>query len=613
MNDADGAQRASFAPPLVRATASADGTIYLESGHALPEAARAVGDWLVHWAAVAPGRTVYAERTADRNGWRRVGYAEALAEVEAIAGWLLDSGAGLERPVAILSENSIDAALIGLAAMHVGIPAATISTAYSLLSSDHAKLKAMVGLLDPGVVFVSDADAYAGALAAVAPLHSGVVVASRPGATGALPLSEARATDHAADVAAAFAALMPDTVAKLLFTSGSTGMPKAVMNTHRMLTTNQAGNQVLWPFLRDEPPVIVEWLPWSHTFGANFTQNMILANGGSLYIDDGKPAPPLIGRTVENVTEIRPTMLFNVPRGYDMLLEHLETDAAFGQAFFDMRLIFYAGAALPGTIWDRLIDLSRRTTGRVMPLVAAWGSTETAPGATSCHFQAEAPGNIGVPLPGVTLKLVPNMGKLEVRVKGPNITPGYFRAPDKTAAAFDDEGFYMIGDAVRFADPGDPSAGLFFDGRVSEDFKLTTGTWVSVGDLRIAGIDALAPVAQDIVVTGHDRDAVGFLVFPSEPGCRRIAGLGAEAPLAEVLAAPALRAHVARGLAALKAAGGGSSRFAAVARFAPAPPNPDGGEITDKGYLNQRQILANRADEVAALYAADAANIHPED
>ncbi len=613
MSDAGGGRNALFAPPLVRARSGTGGTIYLESGHALPEASRAVGDWLVHWAAAAPERTLYAERTPDRSDWRRISYAEALAEVEAIAGWLLDSPAGPQRPVAILSENSIDAALLGLAAMHVGIPAATVSTAYSLMSSDHAKLKAMIGLLDPGVVFVSDAGAYAGALAAIAPLHSGVVVASVPGRSGALPLSQAHATGRAADVAAAFAGLTPDTVAKLLFTSGSTGMPKAVMNTHRMLTTNQAGNQVLWPFLRDEPPVIVEWLPWSHTFGANFTQNMILANGGSLYIDDGKPAPPLIGRTVENVTEIRPTMLFNVPRGYDMLLEHLDGDDAFRRVFFDMRLIFYAGAALPGTIWDRLIEMSRQTTGRVMPLVAAWGSTETAPGATSCHFQAASPGNIGAPLPGVTLKLVPNMGKLEVRVKGPNITPGYFRAPDRTSAAFDDEGYYVIGDAVRFADPDDPSAGLYFDGRVSEDFKLTTGTWVSVGDLRIAGIDALAPVAQDIVVTGHDRDAVAFLIFPSEPGCRRIAGLGPDVPLAEVLAAPALRAHVARGLAALKSSGGGSSRFAAAARFTPAPPDPDGGEITDKGYLNQRQILANRADQVTALYAADLANIEPED
>ena len=374
-----------------------------------------------------------------------------------------------------------------------------------------------------------------------------------------------------------------------------------------MLTTNQEANRVVWPFLTRKPPVIVDWLPWSHTFGANFTTNLVLRNGGALYIDDGKPAPPLIGRTAANIKEIRPTISFNVPRGYDMLIHELENDPEFSDAFFNMDLVFYAAAALPKTIWDKLIALSLKAKGRVVPLVAAWGSTETAPLSTSCHFQAETTGNIGVPVPGTELKLVPNAGKLEVRVKGPNVTPGYFRFEEMTKKAFDDEGFYIMGDAVRFADPADPDKGLFFDGRVSEDFKLSSGTWVSVGDIRIAGIDALSPVAQDIVVTGHDHDETGFLVFPNEMACRRLAQAGEDVPLADVLASDAVRGHVKKGLAALKAAGGGSSRYATRARLMAVPPNPATGEITDKAYLNQRQILANRAGDVEALQGDDPA------
>mgnify|MGYP006278769043 CR=1 FL=1 len=599
-----------FADPRVETETRADGTIILRSGYALPEASRAVGDWIVHWAQETPDRVMLAERRGD-GGWREVTYAAALDRIEALAGWLLESPADAEHPVAILSENSIDHALMMLAAMHVGIPAATISTAYSLLSSDHAKLKAMIGLLDPGVILVSDAERYAAALAAIEGCHGAGIVASEPGGSGALPFAEAAAANREA-VGRAFAALTPDSIAKLLFTSGSTGTPKAVINTQRMLTSNQEAVRVIWPFLARRPPRIADWLPWSHTFGANFTANMVYRNGGSLYIDEGKPAPPLIGRTAANIKDVRPTMIFNVPRGYDMLLPLLEEDEDLRRSVFEMDLIFYAGAALPGSIWDRLIGMSRATTGRATPLVASWGSTETAPCATSCHFQAEVTGNIGVPVPGTELKLVPAMDKLEVRVKGPNITPGYFRAPELTADAFDEDGFYMIGDAVRLADPDDPAKGLFFDGRVSEDFKLTTGTWVSVGDIRIAGIDALAPVAQDIVVAGHDRAAVGFLIFPNEAACRKLTGAAAETPLCEVLADAALRAHVAQGLARLKRSGGGSSRHAARARFLLAPPDPDGGEITDKGYINQRQVLANRAAEVAALYANDPANIAPE-
>jgi feruloyl-CoA synthase len=490
--------------------------------------------------------------------------------------------------------------------MHAGIPVATVSPAYSLMSTDHGKLKSMIDLLDPAILVVSDPAAYAPALCALHGRHGARLLASRPG-DGVQPLAEIQGDPDSPRLRAAFDAITPDTVARLLFTSGSTGSPKAVINTHRMLTTSQEAHRAVCPLLAEKPPVLVDWLPWSHTFGANFTTNAVLRNVGTMHIDDGKPMPGLIDKTVRNMMEVRPTAGFNVPRGFDLLLQALEANADFRQVFFGMDYLFYAAAALPEGIWSRLRKLSEETTSRAIPMVSAWGSTETAPLATYCHFQADRSGNIGVPVPGVTLKLIPAGDKLEVRVKGPNVTPGYFRRPDLSAQAFDAEGFYGIGDAVRMADPDNPNAGLFFDGRVSEDFKLTSGTWVSVGALRLAGIDALAPVAQDIVVAGQDRDAPCFLVFPNEAACRRIAGADAEAPLPEVLRHDAVRDHVARGLALLKAAAGGGSRHAARARLLAAPPNPDTGEITDKAYLNQRQVLKNRQADVELLYGDDPA------
>ncbi len=598
-----------FAKPHVIRAEMPNGDVILSSGHDLPEAERAIGDWLVKWAAERPDQTYLAERNAADDGWLTLSYAQSLERVEALAGGLLVIGASPERPVAILSGNGIDHAILSLAAMHVGVPSVAISPAYSLLSSDHAKLKSMVELLDPSLIYIADPGPFGPALNALEGLHRAKIVTSRPGAQTAAPLSnlaELARPELAGRAREAFAALTPDTVARLLFTSGSTGKPKAVINTHRMLTSNQAAIRTLWPFVTAQPPVLVDWLPWSHTFGANYTSFLALSNGGTQYIDNGKPAPGLIGLTIRNIKEIRPNLAFNVPHGYDMISQAMEEDAELRAAFFGMTLAMNAGAALPSTVWDRLIAMSRREIGRVMPIVSAWGSTETAPLATLCHYQAPATGNIGVPAPGTSLKLTPNGEKLEIRVKGPNVTPGYFRNPEMTAAAFDADGFYIMGDAVRLADPDAPEKGLLFDGRVSEDFKLDTGTWVSVGAIRIAGIDALAPVAQDIVVTGHDRDAVGFLVFPNEKACRALSGLGEDARLSEVLAHPAIRNHVQAGLAKLKETGGGSSRYATRARFLMTPASPDRGEITDKAYLNQRQVLANRTDEVAALYGDDA-------
>ena len=435
--------------------------------------------------------------------------------------WILAQDLSAERPLVILSDNSVEHALFALAAQHVGVPSAAISPAYSLMSKDFDKLRSMVELLGPGAIYVSGTKPFAAALAAIKPLHSAAIVSGNADDSGAISFRAIATTPETPDVENAFAAIAPDTIAKFLFTSGSTGTPKAVINTQRMLTSSQQAKAQTWTFLEDigEKLVILDWLPWSHTFGANHNFNLVLRNGGTLYVDGGKPAPGLFATSLANLRSVMPTVYFNVPRGFDMLIAALRGDDELRQKFFsEVNFAFYAGAALPQNLWDALEELSIKTVGRAMPMVSAWGSTETSPLATDCHFQAKRSGNIGVPIPGTELKLVPSGDKLEVRVRGPNVTPGYWKAPELTAQAFDAEGFYLIGDAVTFADPARPELGLFFDGRVAEDFKLNSGTWVSVGTLRVAGIAALAPLAQDIVVTGHGSDEVRFLVFPEHRG-----------------------------------------------------------------------------------------------
>jgi feruloyl-CoA synthase len=412
------------------------------------------------------------------------------------------------------------------------------------------------------------------------------------------------ATPAGAALDQAFAAIDADTVAKLLFTSGSTGIPKAVINTQRMLTSSQQARAQTWPFLEDPQTdlVILDWLPWSHTFGANHNFNMVLRNGGTLYIDGGKPAPGLFATSLANLRDVLPTIYFNVPRGFDMLVAAMRNDETLRRRFFgEVKLLFYAGAALPQSLWTALEELSLQTIGRVLPMVCAWGSTETSPLATDCHFQAQCSGNIGVPTPGTALKLLSSGDKLEVRVRGPNVTPGYWKAPDLTAKAFDSDGFYLIGDAVRFAEEQCPERGLFFDGRIAEDFKLTSGTWVNVGALRVDAISALAPLVQDVVIGGHGGDEVRFLLIPNLAACRAISPLPASADVGDVLDCGAVRTAIAQGLAKLKAAKGGSSTYATRALLLPEPPSVDAGEITDKGYINQRAILTRRISDVATL------------
>jgi feruloyl-CoA synthase len=561
--------------------------------------ARSVGAWLVDWAGREPRRILLAERSGAT--WRTVTYAQALEAARALGAALLERGLSLQRPLAILSDNSIDHALLALGAQLVGVPYAPISPAYSLLSSDHAKLRGIVALLEPGLVYADDGSKFARALAALESQFEFVTSRNAPG--GATRFDDLLTVPAGPPIDAAVAAVGPDTIAKILFTSGSTGEPKGVINTHRMLTSNQQMIRQCWPFLETEPPVIVDWLPWNHTFGGNHNFNMVLANGGSLYIDEGKPVPALIDKTVANLRDVAPNLYFNVPRGFDVLLPYLEYDEPLARHFFSrLKIIFYAGAALPQNLWERL-ERKAEALGKRVAMVSSWGSTETAPMVTSVHFPIDRAGVIGIPAPGCELLMQPNAGKLEMRVRGPNVTPGYFKRPDLSAAAFDSDGFYKIGDAGRLADPADPAAGVVFDGRIAEDFKLGSGTWVHVGTLRVRAIAALAPVAQDVVVTGHDKQAVGFLIFANPAGCASLCpDRPKDTPLADLLADERVRERVIQGLRTLAEEGHGSSTHATRALLLAEPPSIDANEITDKGYINQRAVLERRATAVGDLY-----------
>jgi feruloyl-CoA synthase len=594
-----------FAKPQVTYDRRVDGTIVIRSARSLGPVPRSLGSLLERWAAAEPDRVFLAERDAA-GGWRRITYEETARAANAIGQSLLDRRLGPSRPLMILAENGIDHALMALGAMHVGVPVVPVSTPYARLSQDFGKLRYIFGLVEPGSIYVDEADRYAKALETIGAARV-EVVASRGGlgATKVTPFSTLTEVRPTLAVDAAFADVGPDTVAKILFTSGSTGQPKGVINTQRMMCANQESAAAAWLFLSRRPPVIVDWLPWNHTFGGNHNFNMVLRHGGTLYIDEGKPVPALIGRTVANLKDISPTVYFNVPRGYAALLDHLERDEQLQQKFFaDLDLLFYAAAALPQSLWDRLEALAQKVCGRKVPFVSSWGLTETAPSVTMVHFSMDRPGNIGVPGPGMSVKLVPDGDKLEIRVKGPNVTPGYFKAPELTAEAFDAEGWLKTGDAVRFADPADPAAGLLFDGRTAENFKLTSGVWVNVGTLRTAVIAAGAPVIEDAVVTGHDYDEIGLLIFPSLAGLRGLCPqMAPEAKLEDMVGQPAVRAALAEGLKRHNAASQGSSMRIARCLLMTEPPSIDANEITDKGYLNQRAVLARRAALVERLHA----------
>ena len=579
-----------------------DGTIHLKSPHALARYPAKLTERLEYWAATAPGRVYLAQRDAT-GGWRKLTYAETLEKVRRIGAALLQRGLSPERPIAILSGNDIEHALIGLAAMYVGVPYAPVSPAYSLISDDFGKLRSIVELLTPGLVFTADGEAYRRAIEAVVPPDVEVVVGRNPlPCRPTTPLQTLLTPAATADADAAHARVRPDTIVKFLFTSGSTGTPKAVINTQRMWCANQAMILSQLAFFEDDPPVIVDWSPWHHTAGGNHNFGFVLYNGGTLYIDEGKPVPGLIETTVKNLREVATNWYFTVPKGYEALLPYLRADAQLRNTFFRrLKVLWFAGAALSQSVFDQMQELALAACGERIMFLTGLGSTESAPMAIARMWQSKDSTNMGVPVPGVELKLVPCDGKLEARLRGPNIMPGYWRQRELTAAAFDADGYYKLGDALKFQDPEDPGEGLLFDGRIAEDFKLATGTWVNVGPLRARLLAQLEPYARDVVIAGADCNEVGALIFPHLDACRRLAAADAEDVTADARVLDELRAR----LTAFASGSTGSSNRICRAILLSEPPLLDAGEITDKGSINQRAVLTRRADLVAELYAPE--------
>jgi len=567
-------------PSEVRLEKTSAGVRYVQATQQLGDYPLRLTDRLDHWAIHAPDRTLFAKRTKSGE-WRRVSYAEARALARNIGQALIDRGLSAERPVAILSGNDIEHALLSLGAMYAGVPFAPISSGYSLLSSDFAKLRYILDLVTPGLIFAASGSKFERALNAVMPPDTELVV-TEDGPRGATLFSDLTAVNASGPPAQ----VDGDTIVKFLFTSGSTGMPKGVVNTQRMWCSNQQMIADCLPFLVDEPPVLVDWTPWNHTFGGNHDVGLIVYNGGTLYIDDGRPVPGAFEESVRNLREIATTFFLNVPRGFECLVPYLRSDKQLRETFFSrLKLMWYAGASLSQPVWDELDALSIQTTGERVLMLTGLGSTETAPFALAPRKEVERAGMVGIPAPGMVLKLVPAGGKLEARVSGPNITPGYWRQDDLTRAAFDEEGFYKLGDALRFVDEANPSLGFTFDGRLAEDFKLSSGTWVSTGPLRANFLHRAAPWAKDAVVAGHDREYISIIIIP-EPGAPHQFFSGVLHSLA-------------------KDSTGGSNRIARAVVLTE-PLSLDAHEITDKGSINQRAVLTNRAALVEDLYASPA-------
>jgi feruloyl-CoA synthase len=596
----------SLAPRRVERQAHPEGGFVLRSPEALAPYARCVGEWLEHWARETPDARAVAEPApAVAGGWRALSWRELRTQVGAVAQGLLDLQLPAGRPLVVLSDNALDHLVLLLAGMHIGRAVCTVSSGYCRLAQgDFTRIHGILQTLQPALVYASDAATYAPALRG-APVEARVVFSQGAGELpGAIGFDTLAATAETPAVMRHHAEVSPDTHAKYLLTSGSTGHPKVVINTHRMLTANQQMLAQTLRFLEREKPVLLDWLPWSHTFGGNHNMNLVLRHGGTLYIDDGRPLPGAIDKTLAHLRDplngVQPTLYFNVPKGYDMMLPALEADPALAARFFEkLRMVFYAGAGMPVSTWQRLEAVAAKVRTEPVWFTTSWGSTETAPAVTFAHWKLDRPGVIGLPMPGIELKFVPTGGKLEMRVRGPSIFPGYRGNEDATRDAFDAEGYYRIGDAGLLLDETDAASGVVFDGRVAEDFKLTSGTWVNVGMLRLKVVGALAPLVQDAVITGHDRNEIGVLLFLAEAG-RKL-------PPAE------LRERIAAGLRALKAEGAGSSQTPGRALVLPDAPNMAAGEITDKGYLNQRLTLQRRDAEVQRLHAAqpDAEVIRP--
>jgi feruloyl-CoA synthase len=584
-------RQVALGPSGVRVHKTEAGVRYVQATQPLGDYPARLTERLEYWATRAPERTLFARR-AKSGEWRRITYAAARALARNIGQAIVNRGLTPDRPIAILSGNDLEHALLSLGAMYAGVPFAPISAGYSTLSSDFGKLRYIMDLVTPGLVFASSGLKFQRAIEAALPPGAELVVTEDP-LPGATRFSDLTGTIAGPSLDEAHARVTGDTIVKFLFTSGSTGMPKGVINTQRMWCGNQAMIAACLPFLADEndPPVLVDWTPWNHTFGGNHDVGLTLYNGGTLYIDDGRPVPGAFEESVRNLREIPTTFFLNVPRGFECLVPYLRSDKQLRETFFSrLKLMWYAGASLSQPVWDELDALSIQTTGERVLMLTGLGSTETAPFAFAPRREVERAGMVGIPAPGMDLKLVPNEGKLEARVKGPNITPGYWRQDAISRAAFDEEGFYKLGDALLFVDEANPELGFIFDGRLAEDFKLSSGTWVSVGPLRAKFIHRAAPFVKDVIVAGHDRDDVTVLIVPDADACR---GLSPEE----------LAARFRQVLTELRAESKGSSTRIERAIVLTEPLSLDAHEITDKGSINQRAVLTNRAALVEDLYA----------
>ncbi len=592
-----------FFSPDVELTRQADGICIMRSVEPLADYGNRIGDWLDRWALEAPDRTFIVEQTSD--GERTICYSEAREAALSLAEGLLGHGLCPDRPLAILAANGIDHALIMLAALYVGIPIAPIAPAYALQSTDYMKLSHTFRLLTPGMIVVDDGALYHSAIEQA--LTTDIPVVALRNATASSKMRDLASllgggTRRDAVIAAA-ARVCRETVAKYLFTSGSTGMPKAVINTHGMICSNSQMKRQVAPFLTDEPPVMVDWAPWNHTAGGNSNFSIILHNGGTLYIDPGKPTPALFGSSLELLRRVSPTIYFNVPRGYELLIPYLDADRAFREHFFRrLKFLWYAAASMQPATWFELERLAVEVIGHRVLTVSGLGMTETSPIALFGNVHATGPGVVGIPVAGVELKLIPHDNSFEVRYRGPNVTPGYWRDPTATKAAFDEEGFLRSGDLLSFIDPDRPTAGLRFDGRINEVFKLTSGTKVSAGKLRLDALDALRPLVNEVVVVGADRRDVRVLVFPDWEACAAAVGLDRATTPAQIASNTALKAIFQQRLAKLAAAGTGSSNRIVAALLVEVPPSSAAGELTEKGTVNSRALQRNRPELLHILF-----------
>jgi feruloyl-CoA synthase len=576
-----------------------DGSILLRSRVPLGPVARNTGAWLHRWAQEAPDRVFLAERSGQ--GWREVSYADALGQVRSLASSLLGRGFGPETPIVIMSGNSVDHGLLALAAQYVGVPLVPLAEQYSLVPDAYPRLQYAVETVRPKMAFADDGAAYGAALAL--PFLDGIEkVVARNGSGGATVFSDLLKGDRSANVDGAYRAVGPDTLAKIIFTSGSTANPKGVLTTHRMLCVNQAQMAAAMPVIHARPPKILDWLPWNHVFGGSHNFNMMLANGGSLYIDEGKPTKAGFAASVRNIREHAGNLAFNVPIGFAQLVATMEKDNDLKRAYLgDTDLIFYAAASVTQEIWSALAKFAKEVRGEVPLMFSGWGMSETAPSATQTHQPVDRPGNIGVPLPEVTLKLIPDEdGRCELRLKGPNVLKGYYQEPKKSKEAFDEEGFLITNDAVKFVDFNDANAGLNFDGRISEDFKLMSGTWVRATNIRLDALKHFADIALDVVVTGHDRNELGLLVFP-HPGSMNESVLSA-GDTGGVFNSDAVRTLIHSRLTALSQHATSSSTRVVRALVLATPPSMSEGEVTAKGSINARKVLILRKELLERLY-----------